>query len=334
MYITNLRSSSYNADDFCEMRFFIEYNLGIRGYAGASAIRGTITHKVLEIMALQQLAVQNGQSSSVLDNETGCSFAIEDSHEKILECVFPIITKRETHIDWTNKDYALCKGFVNQAVTFDKGRLNPRNQFIIMPETKFHIEIKEPWAYYDYPDISLKGYLTIRGTIDLVIRNEMGLLELVDYKTGRPKWDWNKNKEKTFEAFNSDPQLMLYYYALRKMNPNDDYIVTIYYIQSGEPITVMFDDETMKQTEKMLRKKFEKIKNNFKPKTIHPSFKCKFCHYSKYSLDNEKVADYSSSMCKAIKGEVLQLGTTRVFNARAVDKKFEQYSGGGRTNSE
>lgn len=332
MYINNLRSSSYNADGFCEFRYYIEYCLGIRGLTGASATRGTIVHKVLEIMALQQLAVQNNQKEC-LDEETGCKFSIDASYQEILKNVYPYLIKKETHIVWTDKDYKTCQGLVEKAITSCEARFNPRNQYIIIPETKFHIELKEhPWAYYNYPEIGIEGYLTLRGTIDLVVRNEFGLLETIDYKSGRPKWDWNKNCEYTYNDFNyNNLQLMLYYYALRKMNPKEDYIFTIYYIQSAEPITVMFDDDTLVKTELLLRKKFEKIKNSFKPKKIFPSFKCRFCSYSKTSLDKEQNVDYSLSQCNKLYEEVQKLGVNRVFANRATDPKFEKYSGGGRT---
>lgn len=331
MIIPYIRSSSYSAYDFCEFRYFIEYCLNWKAPANAKAIWGTMVHKCLEIMALQKLAEQNGKDF-IIDDDSRHKFLTCEPADAILEKIYPYITSREAHISWSDADYQECASLLNKAITFSNGLYNPKNQNIVSPEQRFDIEIKKPWAWFDYPEINLKGYLAIRGTIDLVILNESGFKECVDYKTGKPKWNWNADKEKSFADFNKDPQLVLYYYALRNLYPDDkEIMVTIYYIKSGEPITVMFDDDTVKYAEDMLQKRFNRIKSSFQPKRIYPNWKCtKLCHYGKFTLDNEPTKDYSKSMCSSLSSELKQIGLTKLWEKRAKDKGFAQYSGGGR----
>ena len=50
--VTYFRSSSYNTHSMCEQQYFLEYVLGYRGPSGQKADKGTIVHKVLEILAV------------------------------------------------------------------------------------------------------------------------------------------------------------------------------------------------------------------------------------------------------------------------------------------
>ena len=47
----------------CEQQYFIEYVLGWRGPSGQKADKGTITHKVLEILAIIKKAQQDNLKS-------------------------------------------------------------------------------------------------------------------------------------------------------------------------------------------------------------------------------------------------------------------------------
>ena len=61
MDITYFRSSSYNCFNLCQMQYFIEYVLGWENKVGKAATKGTITHKVLEVLAQAKLAEQNNE---------------------------------------------------------------------------------------------------------------------------------------------------------------------------------------------------------------------------------------------------------------------------------
>ena len=51
----------------CEQQYFIEYNLGIRSPSNKKADKGTIVHKVLEILAGIKLTEQNKESEYIDD---------------------------------------------------------------------------------------------------------------------------------------------------------------------------------------------------------------------------------------------------------------------------
>ena len=51
MIITYLRSSSYGTHSMCPQQYMMEYILGIRSPSNQKADKGTIVHKVMEILA-------------------------------------------------------------------------------------------------------------------------------------------------------------------------------------------------------------------------------------------------------------------------------------------
>src|SRR5690606_25383860 len=109
--------------------------------------------------------------------------------------------------------------------------LDPRRQEILEPEFSFEVEIKEAWAYYDYiiKGQKINGYLKIRGTVDLITKENDDTLHVVDYKTGQGRKNWATGKVKEQADFEKDEQLMLYYWAIRKKFPQyKNIIMTIY----------------------------------------------------------------------------------------------------------
>ena len=64
----------------------------------------------------------------------------------------------------------------------------------------------------------VQGQLAIKGTIDLVTKINDDTIEVVDWKTGR-RMDWATGEVKDYKKLESDPQLLLYYYAISKLYP-------------------------------------------------------------------------------------------------------------------
>ena len=106
---------------------------------------------------------------------------------------------------------------------------DPRNQNIFSTEQFFDIEIKKPWAKYDYKigTKRIQGYLAIKGTVDVIIKHDENYYEILDYKTGK-RINWATGQEKTPEALQKDTQLLLYYYALKNMYPDAEFSVSIF----------------------------------------------------------------------------------------------------------
>lgn len=291
----------------CQQQYFLEYVLGWRGPSGQKADKGTITHKVLEILAVIKKAQQDKQRY-VLDDVIGQIDTEDYDLDVINKMVYEYYVKASPHHKWTDRDARDCKAWVGKAITLNNGMFDPRNRNILEPEQHFDFEIKKPWAKYSYetPEGKLEGYLALKGTIDLVTKISDDTIEVIDWKTGK-RLDWATGQEKTQEKLESDPQLMIYYYAIRHLYPNIKHIIfSIYFINDGGPFSICFDSFDMQKTEDMLRRKFEVIKNTKRPQ-LNKSWMCnKLCHFGKTTFENthiEPIEEYRS-------GQVCNMGST------------------------
>ena len=288
--VTYFRSSSYNTHSMCEQQYFLEYVLGYRGPSGQKADKGTIVHKVLEILAVIKKADQDG-IKTIDDDVIGKLDISTYSLNTIIEKVYKHYTEASPHHKWSPKDYKDCHAWVYKAIEFNGGMFDPRNRHILCPEQHFDIEIKKPWSAYSYdtPDGKLEGNLAIKGTIDLITLVGDNTIEIVDWKTGR-RLDWATGKEKTQEKLESDPQLRIYHYAISHLYPKIDHIIfPIYFINDGGPFSICFDKSDLPKTEEMLRQKFEIVKNTRKPR-LNKSWMCtKLCHFGKTTFDNTHI---------------------------------------------
>jgi len=289
MIITYLRSSSYGTHSMCEQQYFIEYNLGIRSPSNQKADKGTIVHKVMEILADISLATQKG-NLHINDDICGEINVLDYDLNSIIDIVYEYYTSRFTHHNWKPLDLKHCRKWVEKAITVQNGNFDPRNQKIIQPEQRFDIEIKKPWAYYKYSE-DMEGYLSIKGTIDLIAQPNENTIEIIDYKTGR-RLDWATGEEKTFGKLQKDPQLRMYHYAASVLYPDIEHIiVSIYFINDGGIFSMCYHKEDLFETENMIRRKFETIKNCKKPR-LNKSWKCtKLCHFGK-NFFPEPVIEY------------------------------------------
>jgi hypothetical protein len=278
----------------------LTYVLGIPTITGKKAEMGTIFHKVMECLANCKLAIQEGREN-VQDDVVG-----EISIDGLENTVFvkEIFQKSYTHYSsksvhkYSPKDKNDIWSWVESVLD---GPFDPRCRNIIAAEPSFDIEINKEWAKYDYimPDgTKLTGNLRIKGTIDLVTRLDNDTIEVIDWKTGECR-DWGKNKPKIWKDFCIDPQLNMYYYALKNRYPDvKNWLSTINYVRTAGPFTVAHDEEDILKVEKMLRRQFEKIKHNTFPslKTSEKWFcKC-VCHYGK----NMSEKNPKKTICKYI----------------------------------
>lgn len=344
MIITYFRSSSYNTHSMCEQQYFAEYVLGWRGPSGHKASKGTITHKVLEILAVIKKAQQDNTpviNDDILGDIKCDNYNLDD----IIERVYKYYSTAENHHKWSNKDFKDCSNWVYKAIEFNNGMFDPRNRIIMCPEQHFDLEIKKPWASYSYdtPDGKLEGYLALKGTIDLITKIDDKTLEIVDYKTGR-RLDWATGEEKTQEKLSKDPQLSIYHYAVSRLYPDVEYIIfTIYYINDGGPYSVCFDKTDLDRTESMLKRKFEIVKNTRKPQ-LNKSWMCsKLCHFGKTTFDNTSITpleEYRDNQlcskgslmtkCEQIRHDIDLLGMDSVVQSyKHPNHKFGQYKAPG-----
>lgn len=313
----------------CEQQYFFEYVLGLRGPSNQKADKGTITHKVLEILAIIKLNQQNN-NQFFTDDVIGPVDVNNYNLDLIIEQVYDFYTKQFSHHSWSNKDYVDCKKWVYKAIEFNGGMFDPRNRVIVQPEQHFDIVIDKPWAEYSYDtdEGKLEGKLGLKGTIDLITKISDNTLEVVDWKTGR-RLDWATGQEKTYAKLQKDPQLMIYHYALSQLYPQYDHIiVTIYFINDGGPISVLFEKEDLVNTENMLRTKFEIIKKTKKPRLNRTWMCSKLCHFGKSNFSDSEnilpiieyrdnqVCSIGSNMtkCEQVKHDIEMKGINEVVN--------------------
>lgn len=270
----------------CEQQFFLEYVLGWRGPSGQKADKGTIVHKVLEVLAVIKQAQQNNLSS-IEDDIVGLLQTDNYNLDEIITIIYNHYSNASSHHKWTPKDHKDCRDWVYKAINFNNGMFDPRNRDILCPEKHFDFEIKKPWSKYsfDTPEGKLDGHLGLKGTIDLVTKVNSNTIEIIDWKTGK-RLDWATGQEKTQEKLEKDPQLRIYHYAISHLYPEIDHIIfSIYFINDGGPFSICFDKSSLKETEDMLRRKFEIIKATKKPK-LHKTWMCsKLCHFGKTTFE-------------------------------------------------
>jgi len=298
----------------CEQQYLFDYVLGYRSPSNKKADKGTIVHKVLEILAFIKYHTQEGNRTFV-DDIVGEIDVQDYNLDGIIDSVYTYYTSAFTHHEWKPIDFKDCSKWTYKAINYADGMFDPRNRNILYPEQQFDILIDKPWAEYDYGD--LKGKLAIKGTIDLITKANDDTLEIIDWKTGR-RLNWATGEEKTQAKLEKDPQLMLYFYAAQKLYPEIKHcIVTIFFINDGGPFSMTFDSKDIYATERLLRKKFEDIKKCKKPK-LSKSWKCtKLCHYGKNHFQEAHVTptieyrdnqicskDTFMTMCEQVKHDI------------------------------
>ena len=184
-------------------------------------------------------------------------------------------------------------------------------------EPHFDYPIEEPWAEYEYkmPDGStLEGRLHVKGTIDLITRINDTFYEVIDWKSGECK-DWNTGNEKFFPDFCVDPQLRMYHWALHRLYPHvKTFAMTINYVRTKGPYTVAYDESDMEETMKMLRKRFEAIKSNTRPRLKSASNKHWFCKYVCWygSIKNPAYVEGKDTLCQEIATKIRKSGLETV----------------------
>lgn len=346
MLITYFRSSSYNAHNDCPQRYFLEYCLGWKGESGLKADKGTISHKILEVLAHIKLGQQKGLKS-IEDDIAGKISTKTYNVEKIAEKVYGHYVKQLPHHAWAKCDFTDCLEWVNMARRFKDGMFCPLQRDIVAPELHFDFAIDKPWANYKYnmPDGTvLNGQLALKGTVDLITNVGDGIYEVIDWKTGAYRKDWATGKVKEHEDFQKDPQLMFYFYALSNVYPEiEQLMLTVFYIRAGGPYTVCFTKNDIPVVEKMLQDKFDYIRKTQAPQ-LNKSWKCsKMCPFGKSTFAGTHIKPIQEfrngqviqkgqlmTQCEQVKFEIERKGIDRVTKEyAAADHHVSNYKAPG-----
>jgi hypothetical protein len=201
---------------------------------------------------------------------------------------------------WEPVDLKDITNFVWMALEYKNGMFDPRFRTIVAPEQPFDITIEKEWAKYDYihPQTGERrqGYLTIRGTMDLITKLDDETYEIVDWKSGQ-RLDWATGQAKDFKKLSNDFQLMLYHYAASHIFKDIKHIiVTIFFMRDGGPFTLCFDRSELNKTEELLAQRFAEIKACQLPKMCDPTqkdFRCKsLCDYYDMPSPDKKFKNF------------------------------------------
>lgn len=303
MIISYFRSSSFNCHDFCPMQYFGTYVLGHTDKSGFKALKGTICHKVLEMLALIKKAEQD-KKKHVIDTDVFGKKTLKSlqkmSVDNITEEAYHHYSTHATHHIWKLIDLRDCKLWVNKTITLNGGMFDPRNRTIVAAEPSFDFEVQEDWAKFKQEENGkiVTKRLALKGTIDLITEISPGFLEIIDWKTGR-RLDWATGKEKTYDSLMTDPQLRIYHYAAQQLYPNaENIMITIYFINDGGPFSMSFSKKDLTFTKDMLKKKFEQIKATTIPR-LNKTWKCqKLCHFGKNTFENPKIETRTGQFTK------------------------------------
>ena len=278
------------------MQYFLTYVLGHQTISGKKAQLGTIVHKVMECLSRCKKCAQDSPDSKQIEASDDALGDISTSTRglktkkfvgELLQRSYEYYTSNGEH-KYYNSDLKFCKECTEMALSYNDGQFDPRKRNVVAAEPQFDIPIEEDWAQYSYQlpnGEALEGRLAIKGTIDLVTEIEDGVLEVIDWKTGR-RLNWATGEEKTYEKLIADPQLLLYNYAISKLFPQyKQAIMSIFYIRDGGPFSMCFDKDDQDKFLGMLQKRFKQIQDTNYPRPIsydRSNWKCtKLCHFYK-----------------------------------------------------
>lgn len=322
------RSSSLGTLSMCEMKYFFVYNLGFKDKTNKAAVLGTITHRALQVLADKRVAMSSGKKTVDFEGKR-LKLADCDNIERITELAFDHYAKYEPQLDLGAKDLKKCIDWMYTAIGYNGGELDPRNQDVFATELFFDFEIKEDWAKYSYvlKDQEYSGYLSIKGTIDLVLNVDTKHYQVLDFKTGQRK-NWATGKIKEYEDLEYDTQLLLYYFALRNLYPDCNFDVSIFFINHGGLFTFPYEQKHYVQAENILRQKFEYIQKIQVPRQVsrnpdHPT--CKYmCAFS------QEYENTGKSICDTYHGMIKKDGILPIIEQYADIDSLGKYTGGGR----
>lgn len=154
MIVVYFRSSLLGSWDFCQHKTYISYVLGHLEEANAKAVLGTMTHKVLELLALCKKRDQEKGKDDIVD-ECGLSlphnFDIwKPSNIKMLcDASFDYYSNKSKK-EFSKKDRASIEEWINIVFNHKNGAYDPRKRNIFEAEKHFDLELKKSWGSYEY----------------------------------------------------------------------------------------------------------------------------------------------------------------------------------------
>ena len=299
------------------------YSLGLRYPPGKKADLGNCVHKVMETLANIKLCKQKGLCQWDDDN-LGEFDILNFSIDDIIRKSYEFYVKITPYHDWEEADFRKCEKWTYDTLEHSDGLYSPLNRTIIDVERRFEITLEQPWAKYEYKlqnGEKISGQLKLLGTIDLVVDDGNGGIEILDWKTGsRNKFPSSKPKE--YVDLIEDPQFLMYTYAARRVYNQPNIMLTVFFCRDGGPFTLPFSSDDDEKTEWMLRREFNTIRNTKIPK-LCPGWYCKVCPFA------TNYTDEGETLCEYYERRVRKDGIDKLFVELGSIKKINNYGDGG-----
>lgn len=317
------------------MRYLFEYLFCLPGKSGAKALKGTIFHKCQELRAQASTAIRDKKKSYIDDNFDKVLVKNATDIDWCLDQAFEYYSTKDPELGLVEKDKKEIRKWITDTLE-NYPHYDPLKMNILQTEQKFDIEIREDWAKYKgvVKGVEHEGYLSIKGTIDSIIKLDDNTYEMLDYKSGSYRTDFATGEVKDSEYLKNDIQLLMYLVALDHLYPGKDWILSLFYIRAGGIFSVHGDKEMLQRAKDTIKKYFIEIGACENPTQFDPSnksWKCKhLCPFSK------PLSEYrGQSMCQHYKGLIDRKGIQIVQDSIINEKKLFSYgSGGGRSASE
>lgn len=329
-----IRSSMIGNWKLCELQTLLTYVFGKENKAGAAASGGTCVHKMMELRALAVIAEKAGKTSFEFDTWGVVETSWAKDPNLTIDKVYAHQQEVDNHVNWAKMPKKKVLSWALKALQ-DYPQYDPVNLNIVQSELYFDIEIKENWAKYskEVNGQMLEGYLRIKGTIDCIIDLGNNVYECFDLKSGKRNC-FATGVEKDLAFLEKDHQLLFYYYALKKIYPDKDFIMTLYFINDGGIYSVIGDDKMMENAEKLIKKTFREITSVKYPTLLDPTrrdFRCERC--CKYSKPDHYTG--GKSVCEFMHNEIKKNGLDKTVAKYADLSRINTYgSGGGKVKDE
>jgi RecB family exonuclease len=228
-----LSASAIDAYDRCPMRYMFQYVWGIRGGAHAMATFGNVMHRAIKEFVAQcgkRRKVPFEEVLAIYDREWSAAGFIDEYHEE---------------------EYR--KAGREQLEAFHRTYSGAPAEVLYQEKT------------FELP---LEHDVIVTGRMDQVNRIEGQQVEIIDYKTGRPK---------DVKAAATDLQLGVYALAAEEVLDLEPLRLVFYNLMNNEAVAGTRDAKVLKQTKEKIMEVADQIRaREFSAK---PGFVCGFCDY-------------------------------------------------------
>jgi DNA helicase-2/ATP-dependent DNA helicase PcrA len=248
-----LSASAIDAYDRCPMRYMFQYVWGIRGGAHAMATFGNVMHRTIK-----QFIAEHGKRKNVLLQEVHAIYDREWSTAGFID-------------EYHEEEYR--KAGREQLVAF-------HGTYCGAPADVLHQEKTF--------ELSLEHDVIVTGRMDQVNRIAGNQVEIIDYKTGRPK---------DVKAAAKDLQLGVYALAAEEVLDLDPVRLVFYNLMTNEGVAATRDAKALEETREKIAEVADRIRaRDF---SAQPGFGCGFCDYKPLCPAHEQLLSIRPSQAAA-----------------------------------